>query len=84
MMLQVDFVFPNGLAFSPDESVLDIGDYLRGLIRAFDAAPNGMLAKQTDRIFADLRGPEPGAPDGMKVEHRGQRLWRRVGRDLHP
>jgi gluconolactonase len=70
-LLANDFVFPNGLAFSPDESVLYIDDSLRGHIRAFDVAPNGALAKQTDRIFADLRGPEPGVPDGMKVDIAG-------------
>jgi hypothetical protein len=26
-------------------------------------APNGTLARQTDRVFADLRGPEAGVPD---------------------
>jgi gluconolactonase len=70
-LLANDFVFPNGLAFSPDESVLYIDDSLHGHIRAFDVAPNGTLAKQTDRIFADLRGPEPGVPDGMKVDTAG-------------
>jgi sugar lactone lactonase YvrE len=25
----------------------------------------------TDRIFADLRGGEPGVPDGMKVDVEG-------------
>ena len=30
-----------------------------------------MLAKHTDRVFADLRGPEPGVPDGMKVDVEG-------------
>ena len=66
-----DFVLPNGLAFSPDESVLYINDSRRRHIRAFDLLPNGMLAKQTDRIFADLRGDEPGVPDGMKVDLEG-------------
>ena len=66
-----DFVLPNGLAFSPDESVLYINDSRRGHIRAFDLMPNGMLAKQTDRVFADLRGAEPGVPDGMKVDTAG-------------
>jgi len=66
-----DFVLPNGLAFSPDESVLYINDTRRGHIRAFDMLPNGMLAKHTDRVFADLRGPEPGVPDGMKVDVHG-------------
>jgi gluconolactonase len=66
-----DMVFPNGLAFSPDESVLYVDDLRRGHIRAFDLAPNGTLARQTDRVFADLRGPEPGVPDGMKVDTAG-------------
>jgi len=66
-----DFTLPNGLAFSPDETVLYINDTRRGHIRAFDLAPNGTLAKQTDRVFADLRGAEPGVPDGMKVDVEG-------------
>jgi gluconolactonase len=66
-----DFILPNGLAFSPDESVLYINDTRRGHIRAFDLMPNGTLAKQTDRVFVDLRGSEPGLPDGMKVDVEG-------------
>jgi gluconolactonase len=41
------------------------------LVRVFDVAPNGTIERQTDRIFADLRGPEPGGPDGMKVDTAG-------------
>ena len=70
-LLVDDFLLPNGLAFSPDESVLYVNDTRRGHIRAFDVAPNGTLALQTDRVFADLRGPEPGVPDGMKVDVAG-------------
>jgi len=66
-----DFIVPNGLAFSPDESVLYINDSRRRHIRAFDLQPNGTLAKQTDRIFVDLQGDEPGVPDGMKVDVEG-------------
>src|SRR2546425_1991062 len=66
-----NFTLPNGLAFSPDESVLYINDSRRGHIRAFDVTPTGMLAKQSDRVFADLRGSEPGVPDGMKVDVAG-------------
>ena len=66
-----NFVLPNGLAFSPDESVLYVNDSRRGHIRAFDVMPNGTLAKQSDRVFADLRGSEPGVPDGMKVDTAG-------------
>jgi gluconolactonase len=70
-LLTADFVLPNGLAFSPDESVLYINDSRRGHIRAFDLMPSGMLAKHTDRVFVDLRGDEPGVPDGMKVDVEG-------------
>ncbi len=66
-----DFVLPNGLAFSPDESILYINDSRRGHIRAFDVQPNGTLAKHSDRVFVDLRGDEPGVPDGMKVDVEG-------------
>src|SRR5437868_14756048 len=66
-----DFVLPNGLAFSPDETVLYINDTRRAQIRAFELLPNGTLAKHTDRVFADLRGNEPGVPDGMKVDVEG-------------
>ena len=62
---------PNGLAFSPDESILYVNDSRRGHIRAFDMLPNGTIARQTDRVFADLRGAEPGVPDGMKVDVAG-------------
>jgi len=70
-LLVADFVLPNGLAFSPDETVLYINDTRRRHIRAFDLLPNGTLAKQTDRVFADLSGDEPGVPDGMKVDVEG-------------
>lgn len=70
-LLLDDMIFPNGLAFSPDERVIYIDDLRRGHIRAFELAANGTLAKQTDRVFADLRGPEPGVPDGMKVDTAG-------------
>lgn len=95
-LLADDFVLPNGLAFSPDEGVLYINDSRRGHIRAFDVNPNGSLARQTDRVVADLTGPEPGVPDGMKVDVAGNLycggsggLWvldaggRKLGRVVH-
>ena len=51
--------------------MLYINDSRRSYIRAFDLLPNGTLAKQTDRVFVDLRGEEPGVPDGMKVDVEG-------------
>jgi len=70
-LLVDDFLTPNGIAFSPDEKVLYVNDSARRHIRAFDLQPNGTLARQTDRIFADLSGPESGVPDGMKVDSAG-------------
>lgn len=70
-LLTKDFLLPNGLAFSPDESVLYIADTKRLHIRAFDIGPDGLLEKHTDRIFADLNGDAPGFPDGMKVDVNG-------------
>ena len=70
-LLVRDFVLPNGLAFSPDESVLYIGDSRRGHVRAFDVEPNGRLALATDRVLHVLDGDGPGAPDGMKVDVEG-------------
>jgi gluconolactonase len=70
-LLAIDLIGPNGIAFSPDESVLYVNDSQRRHIRAFDLQPNGTLARQTNRVFADLGGPEPGVPDGMKIDSAG-------------
>ena len=70
-LLVQDFILPNGLAFSTDESVLYINDSRTARIRAFDVLPTGALALATDRIFCDLRGERPGVPDGMKVDVEG-------------
>ena len=79
-LLVRDYVLPNGLAFSPDESILYINDSLGlhvnndmfrsiGYIDAFDVRPNGMLANR--RVFCELRGDGTGIPDGMKVDVEG-------------
>jgi gluconolactonase len=66
-----DMVRPNGLAFSPDEGILYVADSRRRHVRAYDVLPNGTIAKETSRLFADLGGPEPGVPDGIKVDTAG-------------
>jgi len=79
-LLVRDYILPNGLAFSPDESVLYINDSLGLLVRddmfrslgridAFDVRANGMLANR--RVFCELRGEQSGIPDGMKVDVEG-------------
>ena len=70
-LLTDDFLGPNGIAFSPDESVLYVNDSRRRHVRSFAMQPNGTLAMQTDRVFVDLNGAEPGVPDGMKVDSAG-------------
>ena len=74
-------VLPNGLAFSPDESVLYIDDSVGvsaqpddlfrsiGHIRAFDVRADGSLAN--GRVFHELRGERSGIPDGMKLDVEG-------------
>lgn len=69
VLLADDFDRPNGLAFSPDESVLYIDDSPRCHIRAFDVSPNGSLSN--GRVFIDMQSPEAGVPDGMKVDQQG-------------
>ena len=66
-----DFIVPNGLMFSPDESILYINDSRKGHIRSFEVMPNGTLAKQSGKVIIDLTGSEPGVPDGMKVDIEG-------------
>ena len=60
------FEKPNGLAFSPDESVLYVGDSERCVVEAFDVVYGRMLTKR--RLFATI---EQGFPDGLKTDRRG-------------
>ena len=69
ILLVDDFERPNGLAFSPDESVLYIDDTERRHIRAFDVSPDGGISN--GRVLVELKGAEPGRPDGMKVDREG-------------
>ncbi|NLF01815.1 MAG: SMP-30/gluconolactonase/LRE family protein [Anaerolineales bacterium] len=68
-LLADDFERPNGLAFSPDERTLYIDDSARRHVRAFDLLPDGTLTNS--RILADMDHPQPGSPDGMKVDTEG-------------
>lgn len=68
-LLAEDFALPNGLAFSPDESVLYVDDSAYKHIRAFDVRSDGGLANS--RILLDMASSDPGVPDGMKVDLQG-------------
>jgi gluconolactonase len=70
-----EFEMPNGLCFSPDESLLYINDTPRALIMVYDVAADGTLANP--RLFFDEIGSgviEEGIPDGMKCDARGN-IW---------
>jgi gluconolactonase len=64
-----DFERPNGLAFSPDERILYVDDSARRHVRAFDVQPDGRLTNS--RVLCDMDHPQPGSPDGMKVDSEG-------------
>jgi gluconolactonase len=64
-----DFALPNGLAFSPDESVLYIDDSAHKHIRAFTVRADGSLTGS--RILLDMASEDPGVPDGLKVDRQG-------------
>ena len=69
-LLVDDFVRPNGIVFSTDETKLYVNDSKKGHIRVFDVKPDGML--ENGKLFAELKPPSPeGAADGMKLDIKG-------------
>lgn len=67
------FKQPNGLAFSPDESWLYIGDSHERLIWRYRVEADLSLTHRS--LFVDQRADaRSGVPDGMKVDVDG-RLW---------
>jgi gluconolactonase len=68
-LLVDDFALPNGLAFSPDESVLYIDDSAHKHIRAFDVRPDGTLSGS--RVLLDMASEDLGVADGLKVDVQG-------------
>ena len=68
-LLADDFVLPNGLCFSQDESRLFVNDTRRQHIRVFDVNPDQTLSNS--RIWASTDGDLPGVADGMKLDSAG-------------
>jgi gluconolactonase len=70
------FAEPNGLCFSPDESLMYINDSPRALIRVYDVESDGSLSG--GRLFFENIGTgkvgEEGIPDGMKCDEQGN-IW---------
>ncbi len=73
-LLTREMTRPNGIAFSPDESVLYVAqsDGRNPVIKAFPVKPDGTLGQA--KVFFDfssLMGKYPGGPDGLKVDRHG-------------
>lgn len=75
-----DFVRPNGLAFSPDESVLYISDtgVSPSHIRAFSVDEDGKMLGHS-QVFATC---EIGGFDGFRVDQHGN-VWTSAGDGVH-
>jgi len=71
-----EFDMPNGLCFSPDESLLYVNDTTHAHIKVFDVAAGGSLSN--GRMFAENIGDgdlaKGGLVDGMKCDERGN-IW---------
>jgi gluconolactonase len=72
---QDEYEQPNGLCFSPDESLLYINDTPKAWIKVYDVNSDGTLAN--GRMFFEGIGSgviEEGIPDGMKCDEEGN-IW---------
>jgi len=73
--LLIDNLLPNGLAFSPDEKILYVGqsDPDKPIIMAYPVKTDGTLGE--GKIFFDgtsmIKQGWKGAPDGMKMDSKG-------------
>lgn len=67
-----DLLGPNGLAFSPDEKYLYVGnwDLMKKVVMRYEVKPDGTLAP--GEVFYDMTGaPGEEALDGLKVDRQG-------------
>lgn len=70
-----EFDEPNGLCFSPDESLLYVNDSARCHVKVFEVAPDGTL--RNGRVLRDGIGtgvPREGNVDGMECDELGN-VW---------
>lgn len=65
-----DLTRPNGIALSPDESILYVADNGTNEVFAYDVTAPGEI--ENKRLFAQLNGGEGGGPDGMCVDLQGR------------
>jgi gluconolactonase len=71
-VISKDFTGPNGIAFSPDEKYLYVGnwDAKKKVVMRYEAMPDGSLAN--GKLFFDMTAaPGEDALDGIKVDQKG-------------
>jgi len=74
-LLTKELVAPNGIAFSPDEKILYVAqsDKDKPIIMAYSITADGTIA--SGRVLVNTKSVgdtgKPGAPDGMKVDVKG-------------
>src|SRR5881409_2046058 len=67
-----DFTGPNGIAFSPDEKYLYVGDWdeKKKVVMCYEVEPDGSL--KNGKLFFDMtKVPSEDALDGMKIDKAG-------------
>lgn len=69
-IVTTDFVYPNGLCFSPDEKILYVNCSRERLIRAYDVREDGSVGP--GRLFFQYDHPDRGNPDGLKCDVNGR------------
>lgn len=68
-LLVDDYELPNGLCFSPNESLMYVNDTRRQHIRVYRVREDGRL--EGGEVWAETSGSAPGVADGMKVDVDG-------------
>ena len=71
-LVSTDFTGPNGIAFSPDEKYLYVGnwDEKKKVVMRYEVNADGTL--KNGKIFFDMTSaPGEDALDGIKVDHKG-------------
>jgi len=73
-LLVSDLQAPNGIALSPDETVLYVNDIRARDLMRYEIQPDGSLAD--GRVLMNIPRSEtrPGNPDGMKIDVHGN-IW---------
>jgi gluconolactonase len=64
-----DMPMVNGLAFSPDEKYLYVNGSRDSYVNRYEVQADGTLTN--GKLFIDMKGPEPGITDGLRVDTKG-------------